>query len=425
MVSDQQIASCVESLLSSASSSGGAGAGDTSFATVLRGAEAKLGVDLSHKASFIRDQIDLLLGPRRPPLNPNPPTPAPAPVQQPQPQAVTVVQQPVQPVQMVQQPIQVTLPHPPPPAHLLFQPIPAVRLINVGGGNVAAHVSTGLTGPAGGGALQMGQLPAGAAAGEGFQLGQMGQVPVAIYPPPPLASFRFGAYQPMPGQQAVVVTSQPLVQVSGSPSTDASKESGSGAAKRKRGGPGGLNKICGVSPELQKIVGETAMSRTQIVKMLWAYIRENNLQDPDDKRKIICNDQLRSLFDTDSTDMFKMNKLLSKHIIPLDSFELEARKRRAAEILAAKGENPESSDQSSNSVLVSDELAMFIGIDDKEMTRDDAVKHVLDYAKANQLEDNANATVVCDAKLKELLGCDSVPISGIRDMLVRHFIAES
>lgn len=58
--------------------------------------------------------------------------------------------------------------------------------------------------------------------------------------------------------------------------------------------------------------------------------------------------------------------------------------------MAAKGDKPESSDQNSssnsNSVLVSDELAMFIGTEDKEMTRDDALKHVLDYVKANHLE---------------------------------------
>lgn len=34
-------------------------------------------------------------------------------------------------------------------------------------------------------------------------------------------------------------------------------------AKRK-GGPGGLNKVCGVSPELQAIVGEPTMARTQV-----------------------------------------------------------------------------------------------------------------------------------------------------------------
>lgn len=56
----------------------------------------------------------------------------------------------------------------------------------------------------------------------------------------------------------------------------------------------------------------------QIVKQLWAYIRKNNLQDPSNKRKIICNDELRLVFETDCTDMFKMNKLLAKHIIPLE-----------------------------------------------------------------------------------------------------------
>ena len=56
----------------------------------------------------------------------------------------------------------------------------------------------------------------------------------------------------------------------------------------------------------------------QIVKQLWAYIRKNNLQDPSNKRKIICNDELRVVFETDCTDMFKMNKLLAKHIIPLE-----------------------------------------------------------------------------------------------------------
>jgi upstream activation factor subunit UAF30 len=54
------------------------------------------------------------------------------------------------------------------------------------------------------------------------------------------------------------------------------------------------------------------------VKQLWAYIKKNNLQDPSNKRKIICNDELRVVFETDCTDMFKMNKLLAKHIIALE-----------------------------------------------------------------------------------------------------------
>lgn len=54
------------------------------------------------------------------------------------------------------------------------------------------------------------------------------------------------------------------------------------------------------------------------MRQLWAYIRKNNLQDPSNKRKIICDDALRVVFECDCTDMFKMNKLLAKHILPLD-----------------------------------------------------------------------------------------------------------
>jgi upstream activation factor subunit UAF30 len=48
------------------------------------------------------------------------------------------------------------------------------------------------------------------------------------------------------------------------------------ASKRKRGGPGGLNKVCAISPELQTIVGETAMSRTQVLS-IFHYDRMINL----------------------------------------------------------------------------------------------------------------------------------------------------
>lgn len=57
----------------------------------------------------------------------------------------------------------------------------------------------------------------------------------------------------------------------------------------------------------------------QVVKKLWAYIRENNLQDQSNKRKILCDDRLKKLFNVNSIDMFQMNKALTKHIWPLNS----------------------------------------------------------------------------------------------------------
>lgn len=56
----------------------------------------------------------------------------------------------------------------------------------------------------------------------------------------------------------------------------------------------------------------------QVVKMLWRYIKENKLQDPNDGRRIICDESLRSLFPFESINMFQMNKLLTKHIWPLE-----------------------------------------------------------------------------------------------------------
>ena len=57
----------------------------------------------------------------------------------------------------------------------------------------------------------------------------------------------------------------------------------------------------------------------QVVKKLWAYIRENNLQDQNNRRKILPDERLKKIFNVNSIDMFQMNKALTKHIWPLNS----------------------------------------------------------------------------------------------------------
>lgn len=196
------------------------------------------------------------------------------------------------------------------------------------------------------------------------------------------------------------------------------KESAPTGTKRK-GGAGGLNKACGVSPQLQAIVGEPNLSRTEIVKALWAYIRRNNLQDPSNKRKIICNDELRLVFETDETDMFKMNKLLSKHILPLEPpKESSQAKRLKVEVESVSG----SGESGPPTVRISDALAKFLGTEEREMLQLDAMRRVWDYIKANQLEDPLNSmAILCDEKLRELVGCESISSLRMSEMLVsRH-----
>ncbi|KAL5548517.1 hypothetical protein UlMin_003748 [Ulmus minor] len=195
------------------------------------------------------------------------------------------------------------------------------------------------------------------------------------------------------------------------------KESTQTKPKRK-GGPGGLTKLCGVSPELQAIVGQPTLPRTEIVKQLWVYIRRNNLQDPSNKRKIICNDELRLVFETDCTDMFKMNKLLSKHIIPLEPSKQSAPKKAKVDVEAGA-----KSTEASPYVVISEALANFFGISEREMLQAEVLKRIWEYIKVNSLEDPVNQmAILCDSKLQELFGCQSISALGIPEVLARHHI---
>ncbi len=70
-----------------------------------------------------------------------------------------------------------------------------------------------------------------------------------------------------------------------------------------------------ISPELAVIVGKGPMPRSEVVKKLWVYIKENNLQDPNNKRNINADENLKKVFGGKSTvNMFEMTKLVSKHL---------------------------------------------------------------------------------------------------------------
>ena len=49
-----------------------------------------------------------------------------------------------------------------------------------------------------------------------------------------------------------------------------------------------------LSPELTNVIGVDKCSRPQVVKLLWAYIKDHNLQNPQDKRQIECDEKLQN-----------------------------------------------------------------------------------------------------------------------------------
>ncbi|CDH60546.1 hypothetical protein RO3G_16596 [Lichtheimia corymbifera JMRC:FSU:9682] len=77
----------------------------------------------------------------------------------------------------------------------------------------------------------------------------------------------------------------------------------------------GLDKPLILSAALSAFVGGDAeMSRPEIVKVLWKYIKDNNLQDPADRRYILCDEKLKTIFDQDRINSFGMNRDLSAHL---------------------------------------------------------------------------------------------------------------
>jgi chromatin remodeling complex protein RSC6 len=70
-----------------------------------------------------------------------------------------------------------------------------------------------------------------------------------------------------------------------------------------------------ISDDLAAVVGKGPMPRSEVVKELWAYIKKNNLQDPQNKRNINADENLTKVFDGKKTvNMFEMTKLVSKHL---------------------------------------------------------------------------------------------------------------
>ena len=60
------------------------------------------------------------------------------------------------------------------------------------------------------------------------------------------------------------------------------------------------------------------LSRPKIVKLLWARIRENNLQNPADKREILLDEHMQMVFRTKKFTAFSMNKYISEHVSKLE-----------------------------------------------------------------------------------------------------------
>ena len=68
------------------------------------------------------------------------------------------------------------------------------------------------------------------------------------------------------------------------------------------------------SPALAAIVGAEPLPRPAVTKALWDYIKKHNLQNPANKRNILCDAKLKAVMGKDEVTMFEMTGLVGKHL---------------------------------------------------------------------------------------------------------------
>ncbi|PKA53656.1 Zinc finger CCCH domain-containing protein 19 [Apostasia shenzhenica] len=89
------------------------------------------------------------------------------------------------------------------------------------------------------------------------------------------------------------------------------------AEEAKTGRPvRGLMKPKPVSSALQAFLGVKEVARTEALKQIWAYVKQNNLQDAENKKFIICDGKLKSIFGgRDRVGFLEVSGLLNPHFL--------------------------------------------------------------------------------------------------------------
>lgn len=93
------------------------------------------------------------------------------------------------------------------------------------------------------------------------------------------------------------------------------KKAAKKVVKKKRKANPALMKPVQPSAALSAVVGSKPLSRGQLTKKLWDYIKKNKLQDKVKKIMIHADDNLKPIFGGKKVvSMFEMTKLVSKHV---------------------------------------------------------------------------------------------------------------
>lgn len=92
-------------------------------------------------------------------------------------------------------------------------------------------------------------------------------------------------------------------------------QTGSDAKKSGAGGArGGLTQKVKPDAQLAAVIGSEPVTRAEMTKKIWDYVKKNDLQDSKNRRNINADAKLRPIFGKDQVSMFEMTKLVNQHV---------------------------------------------------------------------------------------------------------------
>lgn len=210
----------------------------------------------------------------------------------------------------------------------------------------------------------------------------------------------------------------------------------------------GLERAVVPAQPLADFLGEPVISRSHIPKRISAYAKQHDLNDPSDRRIIICDDALKAALSVDSFTYFSLGKVLSAIVSKPDESDkriqdlakkceqkvieekLKKKQREAEEssnrpvkrpkLQKTEGDRPRKQAAFSKPMQLSDALVAVCG--ERQLSRTDVVKKIWQYIRENQLKDPDHAKMVlCDEKLMAIFdGCTTVSSMGIAKYLSAH-----
>jgi len=174
--------------------------------------------------------------------------------------------------------------------------------------------------------------------------------------------------------------------------------------KKKKGG-GGLSAVKEISDDLAEFLQSGKhMARTAIVKALWEYIKENDLQNPNDRREILLDAKMKGVFGVDEFTMFSMNKYIGAHVEPYKPVDLTTstpKKRKAKASPKEKGAKKKPGTQAP--YRLSEDLVAVVG--KSVLPRPQVTQALWAYIRENNLQNpHDKREIICDTLLSAVMG---------------------